>query len=203
MASYPNSIANLVNPDPNRTLYQNSHSQIEIRQNEEIKAIEEELGLGLKGTLDTLASRINVSINPNGTLKHQEIPVLLEDLQDVECSSGLSDGQALVYDSGDGIWRNVDIGGIGEKINVKVVTENYTPTSKDDLIVCNSTLAITINLPSATGIGKIYRIKNINTGIVTIDGDSSDTIDGQATQEIYQWEGVIIGDYVANTWVIT
>jgi hypothetical protein len=78
----------------------------------------------------------------------------------------------------------------------------YTITTANDVVVCNRTTAMTVNLPSASATGNIYTIKNINTGTVTIDGNSSDTIDGLDTQTLGQWDSVTVMDYYANKWGI-
>jgi hypothetical protein len=85
---------------------------------------------------------------------------------------------------------------------ILIKTATYTISATDNTIICNKTTAMTINLPAASGSGKTYLIKSIGLGAVTIDGDSSDTIDGELTQIINQWEGLNIIDYAANTWVI-
>jgi len=70
------------------------------------------------------------------------------------------------------------IGGGGGNPSVTTKTGNYTATTDDDTIRCNGTLTIT--LPTAIGNdGKTFDIKNIGTGTVTIDGDGSQTIDGE------------------------
>ena len=81
-------------------------------------------------------------------------------------------------------------------------TATYTATVNDDLMICNSTTAFTIDLPAASGTGKRFAVKNINTGTVTVDGDSTDTIDGLTTQTVAQWQCIEVMDYVANKWVI-
>lgn len=90
----------------------------------------------------------------------------------------------------------------GYKQSVTTKTTAYTATNTDDVIVCNSTTAFTITLPVASGSGKVYNIKNINTGAITVDGDSSDTIDGSITIVLGQWDSVTIVDYAANAWAI-
>jgi len=56
------------------------------------------------------------------------------------------------------------------------------------LYACNSATAITVVLPSAVGKdGCVLFFKNINTGNVTIDGNGSQTIDGQLTQILPQY----------------
>lgn len=90
----------------------------------------------------------------------------------------------------------------GTKVNPVTKTGDYTATTADDLIVCNSTTAFTILLPGATGTGQKLYIKNINTGVITVDGASSDTIDGVTTQTLAQWDGIQIIDYGTNTWIV-
>jgi hypothetical protein len=87
---------------------------------------------------------------------------------------------------------------------VKVVekTTTYILTANDQAVVANSAVAFTLTLPVATGSGREYFIKNINTATITIDGDGADTIDGVATQFILQWEGVHLVDHAVNKWMI-
>ena len=64
-------------------------------------------------------------------------------------------------------------------------TAAYTATARDQTILCNaSSGAFTVTLPAAQGIsGRIYRIKKTDSGgnAVTVDGNSSETIDGATT----------------------
>jgi hypothetical protein len=81
-------------------------------------------------------------------------------------------------------------------------TSNYSVAAKDYYIICDNATAITINLPIATGSGRIINIKNIGAGNATLNGDGSDTIDNELTQTLYQWEGCLILDYAMNKWVV-
>ena len=67
-------------------------------------------------------------------------------------------------------------GGISE---ITTKTGDYTADTDDDMILCNAA-ALTITLPAVSGNkGQTYYIKNIHaTGVVTIDADGSETIDG-------------------------
>lgn len=109
-ATYPEDIAVLTNPVSGEGLNQPStgvsHSVIETRQNEEIIAIETELGVGLKGTKLSLAERIAVSVNDDGTLKVGGGSLALEDLTDVDIQSSTTNGQLLKFDGGLGKWIN-------------------------------------------------------------------------------------------------
>lgn len=90
----------------------------------------------------------------------------------------------------------------GRKISKSVQTTTYTILTSDELIICNSATPFTVTLPVASGSGQKYYVKNINTGLVTIEGDTSDTIDSASNQTLYQWESAILIDYAANAWVI-
>lgn len=81
-------------------------------------------------------------------------------------------------------------------------TGDYTASSSDDIIVCNKATAMTITLPAATGGGKIYWIKSIGAGVVTVDPNLSETIDGENTQTVQQWECICIHDYASGVWAI-
>lgn len=63
-------------------------------------------------------------------------------------------------------------------------TANYTATSTDDTILCSGS-AFTITLPAAaSNTGKIFKIKKTDSAlanIITIDGNTSETIDGSLT----------------------
>lgn len=84
---------------------------------------------------------------------------------------------------------------------IKTITNTYTVLVDDETVICNKSSDFTVTLPVAT-IGQTYRIKNIGTGKVTVDGDSSDTVDGDLTQVLHQWEGILLQCAVANTWII-
>lgn len=69
------------------------------------------------------------------------------------------------------------------RLRVVAKTGAYTATAQDDVILCNGTFTVT--LPTAVGIvGKVYHIKNNGVGTVTVDGDSSETIDGTTTKAL-------------------
>ncbi len=80
--------------------------------------------------------------------------------------------------------------------SVTTKTANYTATANDYTIICNNSGAITINLPAASGAtGRVYVIKKISAALnnVTIDPNSSETIDGASTRLLtLQYESVMI-----------
>lgn len=81
-------------------------------------------------------------------------------------------------------------------------TDTYSATTSDHVLVCNKGTAMTINLPAATGTGRDLVIKNIGAGVVTVDGDGAETIDGETTQALSQWDSMTIVDKSAGNWVI-
>lgn len=63
---------------------------------------------------------------------------------------------------------------------IKTVTTTYTVVPTDKTVLANGTF--TVNLPAvASSKGLTVNIKNIGTGVITIDGNGAETIDGAAT----------------------
>jgi len=90
--------------------------------------------------------------------------------------------------------------------DVKPVTSSpYNITPDDDLLVVNCSLgggAIEINLPAATGSGKVYRIKDIGTDNADVTPNATDTIDGvNAPVTLTQWDGIQVVDHAAGAWI--
>lgn len=70
------------------------------------------------------------------------------------------------------------------KFNVTAQTSTYTAVS-GDLVKCTSG-TFTVNLPAASGwAGENITVKNLGTGTITVDGNSSETIDGSATHALF------------------
>ncbi len=77
----------------------------------------------------------------------------------------------------------------------------YTLTSLDNIIECTAN-TFTITLPTAVGIaGKQYVIKNSGSGVITVDGDGSQTIDDELTQALNQYDSITIVSNNTN-WII-
>jgi len=87
-------------------------------------------------------------------------------------------------------------------MNIKEVKSAYTVNSKDEFLICNSGSALVVTLGSAVGNDETYYIKNIGAGTVTITPNSPDTIDGDSTKDLLQYESCIILDYDLNTWLV-
>jgi hypothetical protein len=81
-------------------------------------------------------------------------------------------------------------------------TASYTVTDDDFTIDCTSgTFDVTL-LTSVGRIGKVLNIKNSGTGVITVNPDGTETIDGSLTAVLStQYESITIQSNGAN-WVI-
>jgi len=89
-------------------------------------------------------------------------------------------------------------GSISNKVSV--VTGNTTLDDTYHTVLANSTSNITITLPTASSsnVGRIYVIKNINSGVVIING----SIEGSTSMTLFEKQNV---ELISNgtTWVVT
>ena len=84
----------------------------------------------------------------------------------------------------DALQVNGSISGIGFKQAYVTKTGAYTATNDDYVIDCTSG-TFTVTLPASSGrTGRILIIKNSGAGTITVDGNSSETIDGAATYSL-------------------
>jgi hypothetical protein len=79
----------------------------------------------------------------------------------------------------------------GRVVKTNVVTGNTTLDATYHTVICNSASALTLTLPAAaSNTGREYRIKNRNTGTVTVSGAN---IDGAASLTLsVQYQSVIL-----------
>lgn len=92
----------------------------------------------------------------------------------------------------------------GLKINIVAKTAAYTATATDDVITCGAgNETFTIDLPAVSE-GKTYYIKNVGTGVITVDADTtgSTTIDGDTTQTVNQYECLQVISDASVYWAI-
>ena len=87
--------------------------------------------------------------------------------------TGISAGSRLTY---------LANGGSGSlTLAYTAVTSTYTVLQADFVIDATSG-TFTVTLPTAAGItGKQFVIKNSGTGVITVDGNGTETIDGSLT----------------------
>lgn len=77
-------------------------------------------------------------------------------------------------------------------LRVTTVTDTYSALSTDDLIICNKGTSFTLTIPTTITEGKVFQVKNIGAGTVTIQSSGAETIDGAASVAIIQWESITI-----------
>ena len=87
--------------------------------------------------------------------------------------TGISAGARLTY---------LANGGSGSlTLAYTAVTSTYT-VLQADFVVDATSGTFTVTLPTAAGItGKQFAIKNSGTGVITVDGNGTETIDGSLT----------------------
>ena len=90
-----------------------------------------------------------------------------------------------------------------------VAVTPYTILAADmNVYVDSSGNPCVVNLPPATGSGRMLVIKKVDTGpnAVTIHADTTgtpDTIDGDAEFPlVYPWASITLQDWTANAWAI-
>ena len=91
--------------------------------------------------------------------------------------------------------RQLSLGEKGFRVNIVAKTAAYTMTVTDDVILCGAgNQTFTVTLPAASeATGKVYHIKNVGTGTITVDGNGSETIDGGTTAILtVQYESITI-----------
>ena len=84
---------------------------------------------------------------------------------------------------------------------IKTVSSDYTILTSDYTVY--TTAALTLTLPSAAGNqGVMFNIKNISTGLVTINGVGGNTIDGQSSVGISTQYQSISLQSTNSDWII-
>ncbi len=82
-------------------------------------------------------------------------------------------------------------------------TEDVTLTAEDDIVLANGTFTVTVPLALDTK-GRVYYIKNIGTGTITVSGSNSETIDGETTVDMAtQYDVIAITSDNTEWWIIT
>lgn len=80
-------------------------------------------------------------------------------------------------------------------------TAAYTLLATDDVIDCTSG-TFTLTLTAAAGVeGRVFTIVNTGAGVITLDGDGSETINGSATRTLNQWDSVDIMS-TGSGWIV-
>lgn len=106
------------------------------------------------------------------------------------------------YDSSTGAFTQTQPNANDISNPYTAVSSTYAILSTDYQIECTSG-TFTITLPTAVGVtGKVYSIKNTGSGTITAATTASQTIDGELTQTLTQWDNLVVFSNGAN-WIIT
>lgn len=163
-------------------------------------------------SLDNLISLGHLTLwDENGTLLDTDTALKATNLDTIysteeatTISLDTSDFDSLLSSSDDTVQKAIDkLDDIARSVidTVTNVTTNYTILTTDRIILCDGT--ITVTLPALEdGSGITYHVKNIGTGVVTIDGYENETIDGGKTAVMEcRYESIKIAAS-ANEWHI-
>ena len=86
--------------------------------------------------------------------------------------------------------------------SIEISGSNYSVPELIDIVIVNDTDSRNVDLPQATGTGRVIRVKNINTGIVYFRPSGFDNIDGENVLiPVYQWESIGVCDYAVGEWI--
>lgn len=105
--------------------------------------------------------------------------VKLDELHDIRITS-IANNDIIRYNSTLGYWENKN----QSIFAYTAQTTTYNALASDYVIHCTSG-TFTVNLPTAVGVqGKVYIVKNSGSGLITIDPNGTQTIDGALTYKI-------------------
>lgn len=164
-------------------------------------------GASSSDDLDTITAMSEAHLLILRTVSGARNVVIKHGTGNIRCAGGADilldnpwDMVLMIYDATLSYW--IASGGHATGMTTSTKTADYSASITDDLIVCNGSGIITITLPGATGSGKAITIKNIGGARAVIDGNSTDTVDGDLTQTLYRWESVTVTDYTTGAWAV-
>jgi len=123
----------------------------------------------------------------------------------VRNSTPVNSGGSIIYG-----WECVTAGTPGTWVECRfatgilfayrAITALRTLDSTDELVDCTAN-TFTVTLPTAVGFARSYTVKNSGTGVITVATTSSQTIDGNLTIGLNQYDSITVRSTNAN-WVI-
>lgn len=131
----------------------------------------------------------------------------------ISVDRGDSSNAILYFDDSDDSWKCGVVGDVitigtggGSSLTVNSTADaNYAPATTNQVILCTSSADQNINLPSAsTNSGLLYHVKKMGaTGIIYINPDGTDTIDGVSQKSTsIQYQNITIICNGSDGWAI-
>jgi len=106
----------------------------------------------------------------------------LNDLSDVSFTAGAGiDNYVLTYDHATTSWGAESAPGV---YTYSAITADPSSAQYSYHYSCTGTFTLTLPASASGDAGKEIRIKNMGTGTITVDGNASETIDGQTTIDL-------------------
>lgn len=101
-------------------------------------------------------------------------------------------GNYLTTNGSAASWATITQSGVQVISSITGAT-TITPSSTATVYLCNSASPFTLGIATAVGInGYCLNIKNIGAGVVTVDPNSTETIDGATTVSLAQYSSITI-----------
>ena len=76
--------------------------------------------------------------------------------------------------------------------NIRLATSATSLLEDDFILACDGTFTVSLFSADGQAFGRLYKIKNIGSGTITIDCDGMDTIDGDPNITLAQWDSITI-----------
>lgn len=93
---------------------------------------------------------------------------------------------------GEKITALATLGALGNDTVAKTANHTVTASERGVVFLCTGTFTLSLTAAATLGDGFAFVVKNIGSGSVTIDPNSTEQIDGESTKAIGQNESVIV-----------
>lgn len=151
-------------------------------------------GSGTVTSVNLTAPAAGITVSGGPITASGSITLALTD--DLSALEALSGTDTIYRRSGTSTWSAVTYGpnqffasgALSALSAVSTITSTTTLDATYSTVLCNNSSDITVNLPAASGCsGRRYVIKKVgnNNNTITIDGNSTETIDGATTLLLY------------------
>ncbi|MCK5604336.1 hypothetical protein KAR91_20775 [Candidatus Pacearchaeota archaeon] len=120
---------------------------------------------------------------------------------------GDTEVQGTSWMGGAANYTKIDREGVHSRIAQQptAIDTAQTLTAAHDIVLCgsgNETFTLTLPTVASVVTGKMYSVKNIGTGLITLDGNGAETIDGDATQPVADAECLRVVSDGTEWWAI-